>query len=596
MLLRGVVLCLAGVLLGLYSGRFLAPESPQPSLSDAEAVVGEDDPKLVVPEMGSRCVRFAVSSPDFCQRTELYNRVALMSDLDRLGTIITDGISEDSRPQDVELALIAMARYADIDAASAISFFRKFFSNSSARHRFNFGELLVAEVGRQDPKLALKLIDLISAGDERIMALSKLLSSRFLSEAQTNSLYAELSDFERQKLSLLALQKLDPAEAFAESLNLASPSDREASLIDSVSRWAATDPIAAFDRLRTIEGAVLKRRLLKSLFAEWAIYDFSLALNYAETLRGGSEIAVATVLAVHAVDQPDAALELALDRSGSDLTNPIVRSVLGAIGRENPQSALELTSDLLENGEDLVSVVDAIAEQYMKIDPDRALDWLGTMDDDVLLPTVSKYGRQYVEQFPTAARERIENIPDGPRKTSLVAMYVDATFDSEPRTTMEWLDQYQEEEFYNPVVRRGIARWSETDPESALSFVVDGSNNQELVDQTIPTVVTRLVVRNKNRAVELISSLPRHSRDIASRTAGKQIATSDWATGMELIDDIQDLKLRKDTRIEAIYRLSRRDPIQAASEIRRYELGDLPQAKQLLERIEVALENRNAQR
>lgn len=468
-----------------------------------------------------------------------------------------------------------IARYVELNPEAALDFMHSQLTPGS-RDYTNLLSVLYREIALQDAELAWRTVNRIpSAQDQQTVRTLLLTRGIIESPEMLAELKSELTIPERQRLNYLEMAQQSPREAFRSALELDNQRDRWRGISMAIRRWAQQDPEDAFNAIDTLTEENVKTSLYQMVFQSWAATDVEAALVAAESLDDPRRLYLGIVLGFQAKTDPMAALQIAERYETQDQNNRLLQQIVRGWAAADPAAAAAYVESLDEFRRG--NLIHAVAMAYLNQSPEAAFDWavrMGASNSAVW----NMIGRQYVNQFPDAARQKIDSLPIGPIRDSLISMYVGVKAQTNPLDMLSWIEQFEEEVIYQNVHGQVINGWLNRDPEAAADYVQslqDGPFKQ----QQILGLIGRWAHTDTERAVKVLQELgPGRMQDQGLNILAMSTAGRNWEGAMDFVDDISDENVQKDARMNVIMQVSQMDRDRAVQLLSDYALEDDPRS------------------
>jgi hypothetical protein len=249
-------------------------------------------------------------------------------------------------------------------------------------------------------------------------------------------------------MRLMAMQSRatrDPAAAKAEAAAMPPGEQRDQAIQVVAQALARTDPRAAIEWVQGLSPPVANG--MESVLMTIAQTDIGLALDLLDDPRMAGNTQMALALATSSgVSDPAQA--------------PLIAERL--VTRTDPESRAAL-SRLVGN--------------WMQRDPEAALDWVLGHGTEIDQNVMASAARTMATRNPVAAASFTDRIPPAQRSAWIVQV-ASGYGSRDPQAAMNWVSQYQGQEFYDLAVRQLITSAAATDPAAAA----------QLLRQSSPTV------------------------------------------------------------------------------------------------------------
>ncbi len=350
--------------------------------------------------------------------------------------------------------------------------------------------------------IALGLLD-VFGGDERGFAQLDTL----FSAAQLRALRAD---------ALVLRSEHDPFAALQEAMTLPYTAARAVVIARIGQRWASRDPEAAIAQVGLIGDEQARTSYHSTVIAEWARLDPEAVLAYLRNVDTPQSLAVVlpALRSLTSLAEPDVLLGFA-EELPTSMRSAARQMALQAFAERNPLAAIEIL-ETVQSPAERETLVSAVANAYGRRDPDRALEWV----------------RSLQPESPSAMMSVLSGIAaaDPERAIELVLADESAASSRGSFALMGVFAQLQDTEQLAGLADRLIARddfrasgqirvllssWSAQDPQSAIEWV---AANMHRIDRgTVQGIAAELAARDPESAIRALDRLPPERR-------------SDWLT------------------------------------------------------------------
>lgn len=474
-----------------------------------------------------------------------------------------------------ELTKILIARYVEVNPEGALEFLHSRLMPGT-RDYTNLLFVLYREIALRDAQFAWTSISRIPSLQNRELVKTWLLTKGVINSPELLAeLKSGLTTQERRRLTYLEMSGQPPEELFRAALEMKNGQERSQTISMAISRWAEQDPEEAFNAAETLTDENLKYSLFQMIFHNWAAKDIDSALLAAESLDDPRKLFLGTVLGVMARADPMAALQVAERHEAQGQDNRLLRQVVSGWASTDPAAAAAYVESL--DGFRRSDLLQTVAMAYLNQSPEAAFDWvvkLGANDS----PMWNMIGQQFVSQYPDAAKQKIDDLPIGPIRDSLISMYVGVKAQSSPQDMLSWISQFEDEDIYQNVHGQVISGWMNRDPEGAAEYV-QSLQDSPFKQQKILELIGRWSYMDTDRAIKALQELDSGiMKDQGLNMIAMSVARQSWDQAMDYVDDISDENMQKDARINVIMSVSQIDRERAMQLLSDYGLEDDPRS------------------
>lgn len=464
---------------------------------------------------------------EFERRAALYARLK-SADVDAV-EILLDEAEDLTSPRRVKQVIYS--RYVQIDPRAALVRLRR-----EERDQQLLVRTTLSAVAGSDLDAALAFIDTLD-DSLRTQSARNILDLEALSEARKEEV-AKRFGLERDLLQLQASRRAkdDPAGAWQTALATERGDERNAMLWSVAEVWFETDPLATLSAIASLN-APHWRGLQSTLVHRWLSQD------------------------------PDAALEWALARPGSDRQSDPLGQVAAEIAKHSPQEMFDLVETLEPPRRN--RVVEGVLFAWGRIDPVAALDAAMSMENAAHLPEM--VGVSIVDSWagndPQAAFEWVRaQAPSSARSSMLVATLANLG-ESDPARALslaEELDGNARSRSIESVLRT----WGVRDPLAAAAWL-DASGNK--TSAAVVAVVHNFAEEDPVGAFEWLQDQPVAAQQHGFPIVVRQIAATSPESALRLIARIRDPNAKQAAGYQLISSWVETDPQEAVRAIARMD-------------------------
>jgi len=468
-----------------------------------------------------------------------------------------------------------ITRYVEINPEGALEFLHSHLRPGSPDYT-NLLFVLYREIALRNVQFAWTSIGRIPSPQDQQSVRTLLLTKGVINSPEMLAqMKSELTVQERRNLSHHEMLERPPEELFRAALEIENVQERWRTISMAISAWSLQDPEEAFNAVNTLTEENFKASLYQMIFQSWAAVDVDSALLAAESLNDPRNLYLGIVLAHQAKTDPLVALQVAERYETQDPNNRLLQQIVRGWADADPAAAAAYVESLDEVRRS--ELIHLVAMAYLDRSPEAAFDWavrVGANNSAVW----RMIGQQYVDQYPDAARQRIDSLPNGLVRDSLISMYVRVKAQTSPQDMLSWIKQFEEEDIYGNVHDQVISGWTNTDPEGAADYVQslpEGPYKQ----QKMLELIGRWSYMDTERAVQVLQELDSGPmKDQGLNMIAMSVAGQNWERAMDYVDDINDQNVQKDARISVIMHVGRLDRDRALQLLEEYELEDDPRS------------------
>lgn len=308
-------------------------------------------------------------------RLALYERVTALTSTAEIEARLYDAAgAPDSPARNLELEAL-LARFAELDPAGATQIARSLFLDD---------ELVAAAfVAAAGVDADAALVELESVGDLALrrdvaLALLEALGDGAAALERVSSALPEplRPAFEVRALVLRA--ERDPAAALRAAAGIEDMRLRRQAFLDIARAAKITSPGEVAGLVALVEDASLAGTIATLALREWAQNNPVAALEYLETGGASDAVTVAAVAQAAAAANPQRLLAM-LDKLPSESRTNVRQAAARAIAARDPRQAMSFL-ETLPVGQERDNLVQTIAQNLARQDPDAAIAWVGSIN------------------------------------------------------------------------------------------------------------------------------------------------------------------------------------------------------------------------
>lgn len=400
------------------------------------------------------------------------------------------------------LIAISLRRLAEIDAQSTIEFVQ---ANPNIEDQ-QFLNLVMSNWLYLNPEESVTYVSNLEPGSLQTQFAYRLIGEpQFSDPALTLKLEQILGPEAQRMITRKKVSLAVPKDAFQIALNLPDEREQQEQLRNAVSRWARTDPQAAFERIQQLRNQTLKNSLTQSVFYQYAEHDPDAAVNFLERTVFNDENVRTSLLTALASSNPYKALPLVeryTEETGAD--SPM-RNLLTTWAQKSPEEAIAYIDNLDE--EKQFNHYQSVYSIYLRNDPEAALDWVVSRFDDspqvaglALQQSVSEKSVRYaLNILNTTSNERI--------RTNLIPGIASFKARQNHNDALDWLQEHQNSSAYEPALLHVIQRMLLTAPEEAATAIMPIISH-DLAGNQAGNIASVLYKKDRQTGMDWIERLP----------------------------------------------------------------------------------------
>ena len=331
------------------------------------------------------------------------------------------------------------------------------------------GETIAEQLLAQGPERALAAIASLPRREQQSIAgyfvyvWTEKDPEQALTVLKEEANFADQYQYLSQAIIQIAQSDLDRAQALAEGISGQAYYDAWLGIAEIWVKQDLTSARAWFDNLHDIR---LRERVAQIIFQATFEQDPNAAIamatqpgatGFAQTLR--------TLASQIAKRDPEQALTLLQETDQLKLKQQILIS----LGSTDPRLATD-NLHLLPESDDQINVVTNLAISYARHDPEAALQWATELDGYVSKLALRQIAGRYIKINPTRANEILDELDDDAASVWLQALAQERAL-KQPQEALEWLRSQRHRPGYAAALSSALSRWSQSEPESALSWI-----------------------------------------------------------------------------------------------------------------------------
>jgi hypothetical protein len=402
-----------------------------------------------------------------------------------------------------------VAQWAEKDPKSAAVWVQQ--ADVGSRSYSMFGPVFEAWV-RNDPISLRQWIDSLPSGKARQSAMSAYLP--VLARLNPEAALAYFDENHRQFRTSGVLYTVfgdwagrAPLAAAPEALARDKPGSMQHGAISAVlSRWAASDPKAAWAWVETIGSKKARDRATGVLFSTWAqnapseaVAAIS-ALPEGETKRNAqnsvvSNLAfrdpelvrrilaestesstkqrkelVSTAIRGVASSNPEIAIEILESTDNGAWKADLGPEMVSSLARENVELAISFAEKLPESAQ--TSAYSNMITAWGSSDPKAALTWVVKNSDKVKSSSSLEWiASQWAEREPEEALGWFESLPEGDAKKEMLRGFITGVASENPKMAAGWLDRVGADNRTSSISNIA-SKWADSEPAEAAKWLL----------------------------------------------------------------------------------------------------------------------------
>ena len=395
----------------------------------------------------------------------------------------------------------------------------------------------------------------------------------------------------------------------------------QASITAAIHAIAGSDLDTAkmyFDQLRSEE----HRRLLGwSIVNEISKTSFEEAMAWARANESSDYPMLAMQLfQVTAGADPDRAMREAQAYTDPRWRSMLIANVIQVVSHEDPRKALELSAQA-EGGQRQSNAKRQVLARWMQQDPDAAVSWVASQDDEVARELLSE-GSSLIQENPEAAMRLLPLLEGETEHRWRYGIAQKLASSRSPEAAIEFVNRFQGQEGHEQLMSAVVTGLAQRDPERALSMAAQLSDVSAR-DAAYTEIVGRSWLARPDEAAAMLDMIATEPyREMAAGMIGSNWSQADpgaarrWAAALpsgrtrdsaiagyvgrleyfgpedeSLIESIGANDIREQAKLNRVYRVMRTDPAVAEALLKDPDISETQRR-----RVERSLVNRGYRR
>lgn len=439
-----------------------------------------------------------------------------------------------------------------------------------------FDRRLVANVFRAwaefDREAALAQLGAVGNADTRIEVAVALLDAVGTDPAAVDEIASLLPEVQRidfQAEVLARRARADRNGALAAALALRDPAARNTAIQRIGSVWTEQDPLGALQHTESLPRE-LQAAYRDSVAVEWARVDVNGFLDYADTLPRLDTLHAGLAQAM-AVD-PMRLFEVASRHPPVPIGAPfpanitVDRTAFTAVANADPQWGIAFLETIKGDTQRYQSYRAALAETWGRVDPKAALEWVRTFDPPLIglqgtiVWSAAMVDMDMAVDWYLDFQNTVGQLPPAGVPGNL------ATFVSTDPRRAEYatrLRARKDDPAAMQLLERVTAIWVQTDPESALDWMLEGDGTA--VDpQLASSIAGRLANRDAALAASYLERMPPEIKSAWLEQVAGPYARQDPAAAASWIAQFRDDPSFERIMMQVVQTSAQTDPEGAA--------------------------------
>lgn len=444
------------------------------------------------------------------ERAAVYGIVTAVG-LDTLKTIARELWAADrSLSRDFMLDAV-FSRMTELDGKAGINLILE--ANPDAEQTFAAALAIVTTHGITAPNIESILAALPDLDERRFKteALKRLSSTDhdqatnalLFDEAQSSQHAYDRSD---ALLAVRELAKTDPRRALELADGLKG-AERETGMIAAIQAWGGENPHGALGLVLRLEPGRDRDILLQAIGEEIGRQDPEGALAWFNSLEAPAQGLYGSILRGIAENEPNRALELALDSADPSATGAVMILMSAAV-QSGDASFTELGERVLasDNGAGRETGVQMLVNAWAADDAEAALSWLISHSETLGHGALSRAALAVASQNPDAAVRYTQSLPAEYREGWIRAVALGYA-QNDPVGAKSWIEQYRGEAVYDAAMTVIVELSATRDPAAAAALLPAFADTAARA-RAATTIAKQWAERQPRAALNWVTSLP----------------------------------------------------------------------------------------
>lgn len=521
--------------------------TPERSLPTQVALAPEPPRQLPRPAATSDPVYVDPNSSIFGQQFAAH-QLAAQSDEAALIDLLDEYLAS-SDPLGINIAMIFLERLMEIDIQAALDYVE------TARLPTGQRQQLLASVlttwARYDPAATASYFSSLTNLQLKYQIGVRLLRDPvFTASGYQDQVLQALGPGGQQLVQHVENQQKSPEQVFQEALE-ARGNWRRPMLVSAIANWYEQDPEGALGALESVTSESDRRHILQSVIPLAAQADpfdaYELAQRYAPN---DNQVLASAISAMMAADPVQGLpyLERHFEETG-DIN--LMRQALSSWGHQDMEDALAYLDRIPVPGAVRRNIEMSLAFSFVQQDPDAAMRWAMTSDNEQLKSIVaSTLGQTNV----SVAEEWLDRVSDEQTSQALLNTIAQHRAQSGFDSALDWLQSYEDHPGYAEARSTIISTYAHTDPERAADYLGSLAEDDAYL-RAFVTLASSWGYSDPDSAYDWVDSLPDSmNRDQAAHYVIRGAMNRDQDAALEMLDNL-DLENTQQLRMELAMQL-----------------------------------------
>jgi hypothetical protein len=262
-----------------------------------------------------------------------------------------------------------------------------------------------------------------------------------------------------------------PQDTFALALAQADGEWKSAQLSAAFTRLLAHSPAEA---LRDVDRIPIdyRQQVVGAALAQVAAQQPDRVLGYIDGITENYASYLGVVLGVIAQRDPARAVDIAIQNADRDPTGAMFGSLIPVLVQSNLERAASLVSAM---NKPQVTVIQQVASEYARNDPDRAYQWASEVarrhGPNLAEEAVDALSVSLATSSPEVALNFLARTQDVTIRNSLIRAISQHMGQQDLRSAWAWLSDYRTDASYSENARNLLYRWSYAKPEEVAELL-----------------------------------------------------------------------------------------------------------------------------
>lgn len=301
----------------------------------------------------------------------------------------------------------------------------------------------------------------------------------------------------------------NPRQALNIIENIPSSRNRMDAYNATIQSWAAEDAQAAATFVAQLDNKQLKQQLAPTVIQYLSTQSPDEALAWARELDPTGQLYLQnTVVSQIAAENPERALQIALDSQQAVLRQQLIVTVIDNLSYNDPQRAAEMI-DQLPNADVNSNTINSVVYNWANNDPDAAMAWVNSKSGQIRDDGLISIGNQLASVDPDLAASYLPQLA-GPVRESWAQniTYYYSSYDLTEAAT--WIENFRGETLYGNLLSSVVGAAASSDVDYALQLT-QNMPTQTQRNELIRQIADQISYNDPQRADQLYARLPQEA-------------------------------------------------------------------------------------